>query len=204
MATESPKKIFKSENDAKISESTPEPRKKEKTVTLVSTKGFKISLSVEAAKLNKFLETIIGDDNENDSDSDSDSEDEMDDIPCPAVDKICLTKIVDFSEHYILDKMGKIPRPVHTNVLSDIVGDWYASFVDFSKDFDLEKLFKLTLAANYMSNEPLLDLCCAKVASLIKGHSVESIRKTFNVEEDFTAEEEAKIREENPWLNDHY
>ena len=58
-------------------------------------------------------------------------------------------------------------------------------------------LFELILAANFMDIKMLLDLACAKVASMIKGKSPEEIRKTFNIKNDFTPEEEAAIREEN-------
>lgn len=47
--------------------------------------------------------------------------------------------------------------------------------------------------------EDLLDSCCQKIASMIRGKSVEEIRKLFNIENDFTPEEEAEIREENSW-----
>ena len=50
--------------------------------------------------------------------------------------------------------------------------------------------------------KPLLDLACAKVASMIKGKTPEDIRKTFNIKNDFTPEEEAAIKEENKWCND--
>lgn len=34
---------------------------------------------------------------------------------------------------------------------------------------------------------------CAKVASMIKGRTPEEIRSAFNIESDFTPEEEAKV-----------
>ncbi len=49
-------------------------------------------------------------------------------------------------------------------------------------------------AANYMDIKPLLDLTCAKVASMIKGKTPEEIRKVFNIVNDFTPEEEAQAR----------
>ena len=52
-------------------------------------------------------------------------------------------------------------------------------------------MFELILAANYLDIKMLLDLSCAKVASMIKGKSPEEIRKTFNIKNDFTPEEEA-------------
>lgn len=62
---------------------------------------------------------------------------------------------------------------------------------------DQEVLFELILAANYMDVKALLDLCCAKVASMMKGKTAEQIRKTFNIVNDFTPEEEAAIIAEN-------
>ena len=60
-------------------------------------------------------------------------------------------------------------------------------------------LFELILAANYMDVKALLDLCCAKVASMMKGKPAEAIRKTFNIVNDFTPEEEEAIMAENKW-----
>jgi hypothetical protein len=56
-------------------------------------------------------------------------------------------------------------------------------------------------AANYMDIKPLLDLTCAKVASMIKGKTPEQIRKTFNITNDFTPEEEEAVRAENKWYD---
>merc|ERR1712032_457661 len=57
-------------------------------------------------------------------------------------------------------------------------------------------------AANYMDIKPLLDLTCAKVASMIKGRTPDEIRKIFNISSDFTPEEEIKVRADNPWLEE--
>jgi len=75
---------------------------------------------------------------------------------------------------------------------------WDAAFVDI----DQAILFEVILAANYLDIKSLLDLTCAKVASMIKGKTVEEIRKTFNIVNDFTPEEEAQVREENRWCDD--
>ena len=64
-------------------------------------------------------------------------------------------------------------------------------------------LFELILAANYMDVKALLDLCCAKVASMMKGKTAEQIRKTFNIVNDFTPEEEAAIIAENKSHSPH-
>ena len=85
-----------------------------------------------------------------------------------------------------------------TNNLWDIVAPWYADFVDCEQ----ETLFEYVLAANYLDIKPLLELSCAKVASMIKGKSVQEVRNLFNIENDFTPEEEAQIMEENKWAEE--
>ena len=51
-------------------------------------------------------------------------------------------------------------------------------------------------------SQELLDLTCKTVANMIKGKSPEEIRKTFNITNDFTPEEEEQIRRENEWAED--
>ena len=54
-------------------------------------------------------------------------------------------------------------------------------------------------AANYLDIKSLLDLTCQTVADMIKGKTPEEIRKTFNIKNDFTPEEEEEVRRENQW-----
>lgn len=82
--------------------------------------------------------------------------------------------------------------------MHEVVQGWYADFVNIEQ----EDLFELILAANYMDIKPLLDLTCACVASMIKGKTPEEIRKTFNIVNDFTPEEEELIMEENKWVEE--
>jgi S-phase kinase-associated protein 1 len=73
---------------------------------------------------------------------------------------------------------------------------------NFEEEFvnvDQTLLFDLILAANYMNIQPLLDLACKKVASMIKGKNPEEIRKQFHIKNDFTPEEEEEIKKEHQW-----
>ncbi|TPX33082.1 hypothetical protein SmJEL517_g03928 [Synchytrium microbalum] len=81
---------------------------------------------------------------------------------------------------------------------SDDIEDWDREFMNV----DQGTLFELILAANYLDMKNLLDLGCKTVANMIKGKSVEEIRKTFNIVNDFTPEEEEQIRKENEWCED--
>ncbi|CAA7052747.1 unnamed protein product [Microthlaspi erraticum] len=72
----------------------------------------------------------------------------------------------------------------------------------FMNDIDQSTLIYLILAANFLNIKNLLALTCQTVADMIKGKTPEEIRRFFNIENDFTPEEEAKIRQENAWAFD--
>jgi S-phase kinase-associated protein 1 len=108
-----------------------------------------------------------------------------------------LAKVIEFCRHHVADPLPEIEKPLRAPTLQDVVPHWDAAFVDSLKQ---EELFELILAANYMDVKSLLDLTCAKVASMIKGKTPDEIRSTFNIRNDFTPEEEAQVREENKWV----
>ena len=69
---------------------------------------------------------------------------------------------------------------------------------------DQGTLFELILAADYLDIKGLLDVTCKTVANMIKGKTPEEIRKTFNIKNDFTEEEEAQVRKENQWCEEKW
>ena len=60
----------------------------------------------------------------------------------------------------------------------------------------------LIKAANYLDIKGLLDVTCKTVANMIKGKTPEEIRKTFNIKNDFTEEEEAQVKPTQILLSD--
>lgn len=119
-------------------------------------------------------------------------------IPLPNVKAEVLKKVVAYMKFHAESPAKEIEKPLKSANMSDVVSQWDADFVDV----DQELLFELILAANYMDIKPLLDLTCAKVASMIKGKTPEQIRKTFNIQNDFTPEEEEAVRAENKWAEE--
>lgn len=124
--------------------------------------------------------------------------DDDEEVPLMDVSAPILKKIVEYMERYAEAKPPEIEKPLRSSNMAQVVPEWDASFIDVEQD----TLFKLILGANYMDIKPLLDLACAKVASMIKGKTPEEIRKTFNIENDFTPEEEAQVRDENRWAEE--
>lgn len=54
-------------------------------------------------------------------------------------------------------------------------------------------------AANYLNIEGLLDLTTQAIADNIKGKKPQEIREIFNIKNEFTPEDEERVREENSW-----
>ena len=131
--------------------------------------------------------------------NDDDEEEQEQEIPLVNVKSKVLGKVIEFCKwHSENGPMKEIEKPLKSPNMSEVVGEWDANFVTIEQ----EMLFELILAANYMDIKSLLDLTCAKVASMIKGKTPEEIRKTFNIVNDFTPEEEAHVREENKWCEE--
>ncbi|GAB9464826.1 S-phase kinase-associated protein 1a [Globisporangium polare] len=164
-----------------------------RVVKLVSMDGKSFELDAGVASLSKLVSTLVADEAEGD-------DDEPQEVPLPNVKSHVLEKVVEFCTHHAANPMPELEKPLKSNDLRDAVSDWYTDFVEVKEDQEL--LFELILAANYLDIKSLLDLSCAKVATMIKGKTPEEIRATFGITAEFTPEEEQMIREENKWCED--
>lgn len=77
-----------------------------------------------------------------------------------------MRKIIEFSEHYKSNDPPEIEKPLSKNSLKDLVDPWDEQFINLPNQ---EELLELLLAANYLDIKSLIELCCAKVATMIKG-----------------------------------
>ena len=117
-------------------------------------------------------------------------------LPIPQVTASVMNKCMDFVALMgVVGAEPEIEQPLPSNDLAQHVDQRYAEYI--TKDVDQALLFDIVLAANYLDIKPLLKLGSAKIASLIKGKSIEEIRQFFQMDNDFTPEEEQRIREEN-------
>ena len=127
-------------------------------------------------------------------------ENEDEEIPLANVKRPILEKVIEFCIHMKDHAPPEIDKPLVSTDMSSVVDPWHAEFINL----DQEVLFELIMASNYLDIKPLLELACAKVASLIKNKSVPEIRKFFNIENDFSPEEEQQIMEENKWAEESF
>jgi S-phase kinase-associated protein 1 len=120
-------------------------------------------------------------------------------IPIPNVNEAVLRKVIEWCEHHRNDPpQAQDDESDARNKKTTEIEEWDQKFMQV----DQEMLFEIILASNYLDIKPLLDVGCKTVANMIKGKSPEEIRKTFNITNDFTPEEEEQIRRENEWAED--
>jgi len=119
-------------------------------------------------------------------------------IPIPNVNEAVLKKVIEWCEHHKDDSPSSNDDDSDSRKRSTDIEEWDQKFMQV----DQEMLFEIILAANYLDIKPLLDVGCKTVANMIKNKTPEEIRKTFNITNDFTAEEEDQIRRENEWAED--
>lgn len=155
-------------------------------VKLIPEEGEVIEVDQDIAVMSVLVKSMI-----DDSGADED-------IPLPNVKKATLEKVIEFCKHHKEDPLQDIEKPLKTNNIKDVVAPWYGDFVSVP----IEELYEIILAANYLDIKPLLEVTCAAVAAMMKGKSIEEIRELFNIENDFTPEEEEQIREENKWAEE--
>lgn len=123
-------------------------------------------------------------------------------IPIPNVRSTILTKIIKWLEHHKRDPVISFSTSNNTSSTStddlrrtDPLDEWDKQFFTM----DQEMMYEIILASNYLNIPQLLDSGCKMIANMIRGKSAEEIRQIFNIENDFTKEEEEAIRRENEW-----
>jgi len=153
------------------------------TIKLKSKEGTLIEISKKAAFQSKFIKTAL----EHDKDAAE--------VQLQHIETAILQKVVDYLVHHLNNPAKNIPKPLTTSNLTEVVDAWDAKFADMENNQD--NMFKVLLAANYMDIGPLLNLMCAKVATLMRGKTPEEIRRVFNIRSDYTPEEEEQVRKEH-------
>ena len=160
----------------------------EDSIKLVTKDGKEIEINKKDAELSELLKSAIND-NPNESS-----------FPINELDEKSGEKIKEYLSHFNGVAPPEIEKPITSNEMKNLTDEWSTNYID---KMSMEELVNLTVAANYMGINSLLDLCCAKVASLCKDKSEEEIFKTFNINETFTDEEKNKIKEENKWIEEN-
>uniref|UniRef100_A0A8D3A299 S-phase kinase-associated protein 1 n=1 Tax=Scophthalmus maximus TaxID=52904 RepID=A0A8D3A299_SCOMX len=139
------------------------------TIKLQSSDGEIFEVDVEIAKQSVTIKTML-------EDLGMDDEGDDDPVPLPNVNAAILKKVIQWCTHHKDDPPPPEDDENKEKRTDDIPGT----------------LFELILV-NTHTLYRLLDVTCKTVANMIKGKTPEEIRKTFNIKNDFTEEEEAQV-----------
>ena len=160
----------------------------EETITLKSKEGKDFTITKKAAELSELLKGTMNDYPDDNS------------IPLTDIDEKTTEEVLVYLTHFNGQPPQEIEKPLPSSDLKSLIDEWSFNYID---KFNMDDLVNLTVAANFMGINSLLDLCCAKIASLCKDKSEEEVFKIFNITEDFTDEEREKIRKDNQWIEDN-
>jgi len=149
-------------------------------LVLTSADNQKIQIDFKSAERSHLLRGLLADYEDNKE------------IPLPDVKYNILKKVVEYLTYYKDKEPAQIPKPLPSANLNEFTNEWDVNFIN---SIELDGVFDLINAANYMDINSLLDLACAKIASLMKGKSAQEIRAMFNIECDLS-EDELKEYEE--------
>ena len=143
-------------------------------ITLISSDDKRIQIESKNVEKSDFLKNKIRNTNK------------KNEINLPEINYNTLQKIVEYLNHYKDKEPQLIPKPFTSNNLINVTDEWDINFI---KNMDMNSIYDLINASNYLEIPSLLDLCCAYIITLIKGKPIEEMRKLFNIECDLSDEQ---------------
>lgn len=164
--------------------------KNECIITIVTSDHKEIEVKKEIIQLSILIKDML-------EDTFEEEYEEQIKIPIPNVESKIFQKVLEYCEYHF-DKIPSIIEKPLKKKIEDVICDWDKKFLELDKSF----LIDLIMAANYLNIKSLLELLCAKISSMIQGKTPEQIRKEFYIKNDFTPEEELKIKDEIKWCID--
>lgn len=139
----------------------------DRTFVLVSSEGSKEEIDEKSAIRSGLIRDLIADySNE--------------EISLPEINGEVLKMIVKYLKHYRDHEPQVIPKPHPLHDLKEVTDEWD---VDYINSVGWDVVEDIIIGANYMNIKPLMDLACAKIASLMKRKTAEEIRIMFNMGE---------------------
>ena len=111
-----------------------------------------------------------------------------------------MTKIIEYCEYYHNKSPPTVGKPLKSNKLAEVMKDsWIREKLE---KLQIEKLYELLTACDYLALKSLEELVACTVAVRIVGKNVEEIRKEFGIVNDYTQAEEAEVKEYFLWAEE--
>ncbi|KAI1292633.1 S-phase kinase-associated protein 1 [Halotydeus destructor] len=157
-------------------------------ISLQSQDGKVFEVDIEVAKVSDMVKGMLenlGDDGGDDSKP----------VPLSNVQGHILEKIIEYMEHHKDDAPLPMDEESVRERRTDDIDEWDKKLLDV----DQGTLYDIIQASNYLDVKGLMDAGCKKIAFQMRGKDYKQMREFFNIENDFTAEEEERIINENKW-----
>ncbi|KAJ0493973.1 putative S-phase kinase-associated protein [Helianthus annuus] len=151
----------------------------EKTIVLKSSDGETFEVDEVVALESQTIKHMIEDDCANTT------------IPLPNVTSKIISKVIEYCKKHV--ESAKNEDKTAEEDLKSFDSEFVK--VDQATLFDLI----LNTGCKLSQHQKLTGSDLSTVADMIKGKTPEEIRKTFNIKNDFTPEEEEEVRRENAW-----
>ena len=163
----------------------------EKSIIIKTKNGKEITIARKAAELSEFLKEAM-------NDYPNETVFTLDEI-----DEKYGSKMKEYLEHINGVPPKEIPKPIPCYEMKKLTDGWSANFID---KLSLEEVVNLTVVANQMGIKSLLDLCCAKVATIFKDREEKEVFRHFGIKESITEKDTKKLKElkeQNKWIEDN-
>ena len=129
-------------------------------------------------------------------------------LPLPSVDHVALSCVYEFLDHkyHHTGAQKELERPLRTE-LKSLLDGWQWKFIEDSLlqgkgEKNNQVLFSVMNAANFLGIAPLVDLCGAAIANMIRNKSEQEILDLFDICEPFTRQQEDELCRDFPWLRE--
>ena len=155
-------------------------------IKLKSSDGKEIEISKKATYRSGLLKGIIEDFPDNTE------------FPVNQVNGTLLEKIKEYLVHYQDEEPPKIEVPLKSTNFKECVSDWDYNYLGE----DINLIFDLINASNYMDIKSLFEITSAKLGSKIKGMTSETVKKDFEIPE-LTKEENEQIMNLKKYLEEN-
>jgi hypothetical protein len=123
---------------------------------IITKEGDKLAISPSVIEHNILLQEIF--------------EDDHCEISLSMVNTKDLVRVIQFCNYYDRNPFTPFLKPITKFNIED---SWYHTFVDLPR----EELFNLIHVANYLDNQPLLELLSAKISTMMRGLSLSEVRE---------------------------
>jgi hypothetical protein len=152
----------------------------EEFLDLICSDGSRVKISKNLIHMSAYIKGIV------------DADSTVKEIHLKEISSTAIGYMLEWMNYHKNIEPRPIPKPLKSANLKEVVLAWDANFIDK----DLESVFELLLTSNFLGVNDLLNLCCARVGSMMLGKTPRQIRKGFNIPDEFTPEDEAMIRKE--------